>query len=62
MMGNPLEEGVCGNWGKALKLRVSSYEGGRELWTSNTDWEKVDEEKTISPPRHIDAESSMQRR
>ena len=46
-----------------LKLRVSSYEGGRELWTSNTDWEKVDEEKTISPPRHIDAvESSMQRR
>ena len=70
MMGNPLEEGVCGNWGKAAGWHDSQAEG-QQLWgrkrtldkTSNTDWEKADEEKTISPPRHIDAvESSMQRR
>ena len=51
---------MCGDWGKAAGRHDSQaegqqLEGGRELWTSNTDWEKMNEEKTKSPPRHIDA-------
>ena len=44
-------QGVCGDWGKAAGRHDSQaegqqLEGGREIWTSNTDWEKMNEEKT----------------